>query len=261
MKALIVTGAASSATNAQAEKITAFLERQDLPARGIVSRLSLPDGTDCPEDALDFLTENAAGANFILFPGTASGQELSIRLAVRLSGSSLTDVTGLSAESDMLLARKPIYAGHMCGTFELRRRPYVIAVSKAESCPADEARCTVVAGYGVGSKENAAQIERLAARIPAETKASRPCAMNAWLPMERLVGVSGSMIAPQVSILLGVSGAPAFYAGIEKSRYIISVNRNPDAPVMEKSDLAVCGDCMEIFGLFVRQDGEDEQDA
>ena len=261
MKALIVTGAASPGTDAQAEKITMFLEQQNLQVCDAALRICLSDEADCPEAALDFLTEHVADADLILFPGTVSGQELCVRLAARLGGSSLTDVTGLSAESDMLLARKPIYAGHMCGTFELRRRPYVIAVSKAESCAADEARCMVVAGYGVGSKENAAQIERLAACIPAETKASRPCALNAWLPMERLVGVSGSMIAPQVSILLGVSGAPAFYAGIEKSRYIISVNTNPDAPVMEKSDLAVCGDCMEIFGLFARQAGKDEQDA
>ena len=66
--------------------------------------------------------------------------------------------------------------------------------------------------------------------------------MNAWLPMNHLIGVSGAMTNPEVCIAVGASGAAAFYAGIEKSKFIVAVNTDEKAPIMKNADVVVVED-------------------
>lgn len=240
-----------------------------------------------PENVLPFLEETLTDTDCILFPGNYFGEELSIRLAARLCGTSLSDVQELHLEENKAVARKKIYSGHLIGTFELHRKPYVIAIPKNYSASSEtpcgakkeliflelkasaqkpsitkhpiekesfleDARCIVVGGRGLKNKENTEAVSRLAETISAPLAGSRPAVMNAWLPMNRLIGVSGTMILPKLCILLGVSGAPALYSGIEKSKYIIALNHDKDAPIMKKADLAICGDCMELFQMFTK---------
>jgi electron transfer flavoprotein alpha subunit len=91
-----------------------------------------------------------------------------------------------------------------------------------------------------------------------EVGVSRPAAMNAWAPMERLIGVSGAMVAPEICITAGVSGAAAFYSGIEKSRFIVAVNTDEKAPIMKKADVAIVDDfvpVLEALGKKLEEDG------
>lgn len=74
------------------------------------------------------------------------------------------------------------------------------------------------------------------------TGVSRPAAMNAWMPMNHLVGVSGAMASPQICITAGVSGAAAFYAGIEKSKFIAAINTDEHAPIMKNADVVIVED-------------------
>ena len=113
-----------------------------------------------------------------------------------------------------------------------------------------EADHLVVCGLGIKNKENAEKASALAAKLGAECAATRSAVMNGLFPLARLVGVSGLMLSPKISILLGASGAPAFYAGIAKSDKIIAINIDPEAPIMKKADLAICGEAMTIFKLF-----------
>ena len=76
---------------------------------------------------------------------------------------------------------------------------------------------------------------------------SRPAAMNAWKPMNRLIGVSGAMVGPEVCITAGVSGAAAFYAGIEKSKFIVAINTDEKAPIMKMADVAIVDDFLPIM--------------
>lgn len=246
-----------------------------------------------PENILPFLKDMLSDMDCILFPGSYFGDELSIRLSVRLGGSSLNGVQSVQLEAGKALVRKRIYSGHINGTFELHQKPYILAIDKnyavgsqlwplsekellfrepdtpftnfhieksalEKESVLEEAHCIAVVGRGLKNKENTLETERLAKRINVPVTGSRPCVMNAWLPMSRLIGVSGTMIAPDVCILLGASGAPALYSGIEKSRYIISVNNDPDAPITKKADLAICGDAMEVFRAFVKLTGGDK---
>lgn len=249
-----------------------------------------------PENILPFLKSVLADAEYILFPGGYFGDELSVRLAARLKGSSLTGAQSLTFEGNTAIVRKKIYSGHVTGTFRLCQKPCVLSIDKnyapgsgtwspeekefllqepdtpysdiyiEKTLPEresllEDAACIAVAGRGLKNREHTLEAERLAALAGIPMTGSRPCVMNAWLPMSRLIGVSGTMIAPNLCILLGVSGAPALYSGIEKSRYIISVNNDPDAPVCKKADLSVCGDALEIFRAFINLQQEETHET
>lgn len=110
-----------------------------------------------------------------------------------------------------------------------------------------DAKIVVAAGRGIRNKENASFLEETAKALGGELGASRPVAMNAWTPMSRLIGVSGEMIAPEVCITAGVSGAAAFYAGIEKSKFIVAINTDEQAPIMKKADVAIVDDFMPVI--------------
>lgn len=111
----------------------------------------------------------------------------------------------------------------------------------------EDAEIVLAIGRGIRSAKNAEFAVAQANAIGAELGATRPVVMSAWVPMSRLIGVSGSLLHPGLVLVAGASGSPAFFAGIENARQIIAVNTDPDAPIMRKSDLAIVGDWKEIL--------------
>ena len=105
-----------------------------------------------------------------------------------------------------------------------------------------ESNFIIVFGRGVGNKKNMQYAESLCKKLNASLAASRPVVMNAWTTKENLVGISGSIVSPKLSILCGVSGAPALYTGIEGSKTIISINTDPNSSIVNKSDVYICDD-------------------
>ena len=86
------------------------------------------------------------------------------------------------------------------------------------------------------------RLREVAKKTGAELGISRPVAMKAWAPMNRLIGVSGAMTKPELCITAGVSGAAAFFAGIEKSKYNIAINTDEEASIVKSSDVAIIDD-------------------
>lgn len=122
-----------------------------------------------------------------------------------------------------------------------------------------ESRFLVVAGQGAGSRERVAKIAEAARRMGACFAVTRPVAMNAWAPMDRLVGVSGSRAAPELCIVVGASGAPAFFWGVEQAAFIVAVNPDAQAPIVRGSDVALLDDgvaVMEALAEVVAERGE-----
>jgi electron transfer flavoprotein alpha subunit len=105
-----------------------------------------------------------------------------------------------------------------------------------------QARFVLAAGRGVRSRKNIDKLTQIAAVIGAELGVSRPVAMSAWAPLNRLIGVSGEITAPQICIAAAVSGTAAFYKGIENSGKIIAINTDREAPIVQAADVSVIDD-------------------
>ncbi len=100
----------------------------------------------------------------------------------------------------------------------------------------------IVVGRGVDVENDLDRIKALAVNLDADLGASRPVCMSGHISLEHLVGVSGKIYNPKICITLGVSGSLAFYPGIEKSKVIISINNDKDAPIMINSDYCIRSD-------------------
>ena len=279
-----------------------------------------------PGSAAEHVKGVLADADLILLPGNKFGEELAVHLEVKLDGTAVTGALDTEIHIDdtdipdsepycCMKVRKKIYAGHVTGTFELRKKPFILAVDR--SLPADAGACidpemedsqgertegtanlmagrtvhiledaevcsgpdirdfsleaaeasseldgakyVAAIGMGAGNKAGAEELRALAEAAGMTAAGSRPCVMNAWMPMNRMLGVSGRVVSPDIAVLLGISGAPAFYEGVKSSGKIISVNSDPGAPVVSKSDLAVIGDCKEIMRLFTEMSCHTEE--
>ena len=115
-----------------------------------------------------------------------------------------------------------------------------------------DAKIVVAVGRGMRSKTNVEAAKDFADKLGASLGGSRPVIMNAWLPKEKLIGVSGEMIHPDLCLVLAASGSPAFYAGIEGSKKIIAVNDDPNAPILKKADASVCADWKELTAELLK---------
>lgn len=118
---------------------------------------------------------------------------------------------------------------------------YSLSIPEIES-NLKQAGFVLAVGRGVRSRKNIEKLSQVAALIGAELGVSRPVAMSAWAPLNRLIGVSGEITAPQICIAAAVSGTAAFYKGIENSVKIIAINTDREAPIVQAADVAVIDD-------------------
>ncbi len=220
-----------------------------------------------------------------LFAGGPAGTELATRLACRSSGEVLTDVLSAETAPDRLSCRRSVYSGHLMGRFELSARPWCVTVdpSWADGDASEaiehvvlsdtdesggggpepfedrepledpsagdlaDSSFVVVAGSGAGSRRGVERIAATAREMGATFGVTRPVAMNAWAPVDRLIGVSGARTAPALCIVAGASGAPAFYWGIEKAGLIVAVDTDEQAPIVREADLVLVDDAVAVL--------------
>ena len=219
------------------------------------------------------------------FAGGPGGTELAARLAHRTDGAVLTDALSVEAGPGRLLCRKNVYSGHLVGRFEVSSGPSFVTIDASwndgpmpdiaghdvvsdideTSGPAEtpfddvelvglpssgdlaRSRFLVVAGYGAGNRGGVERIAQAAQRMGAAFGVSRPVAMNAWAPMDRLIGVSGTRAAPELCIVVGASGAPALYWGIERAAFIAAIDTDEHAPIVRNADVAVVDDGVAVI--------------
>ncbi len=219
-----------------------------------------------------------------LFAGP-SGVEAAARLAGRAHGSVLTGVLSAELSRDELLARMTICSGHLIGRFALTATPWCLcldaswdasavalpaehevlpdedATGRPGSSPLEDVEFVplpsagdlaasgflVAAGQGAGSRERIERLTQAARRMGASFGVSRPVAMNAWAPMDALLGVSGARTAPEVCLVAGASGAPAFAWGIEQAAFIAAVTTDAQAPIAGDADVVLLDDAVAVI--------------
>lgn len=140
---------------------------------------------------------------------------------------------------------------HICRIIELpaRTAPSYILSEKKKQERNDEMKSDVLiaAGRGVRTKAEIESIRKFAQSKKCMFGVTRAVAMNGWGRMDEIIGVSGSIYAPEICIVIGASGAAAFYAGIEQSGYILSVNIDEKAPIISMSDESIVDDYRDVL--------------
>jgi len=119
--------------------------------------------------------------------------------------------------------------------------------------PLSEAELVVSGGRGLKGPENWGMIEELAHLIGAATACSRPVADAHWRPHHEHVGQTGGSIAPNLYIAVGISGAIQHLAGVNRSKVIVVINKDPEAPFFKAADYGIVGDAFEVLPKMIAE--------
>lgn len=232
---------------------------------------------------VNFIKEH--GCDAALFPATSLGRDLAPRVAARLGVDYESEVTEVSAEDGQVVVSRPMYAGKLNARVALSAKPAVLSLRPNTFTPREnpkggevqkldvsldgadfgaivkeiraaaggaldvsEAPVIVSGGRGLGSPENFKLLEDLAAAFKgkAAVGASRAVVDAGWRPHAEQVGQTGKTVAPTLYIAVGISGAIQHLAGMRSSRYIVAINKDPEAPIFKVADYGIVGDLFEI---------------
>ena len=222
----------------------------------------------------------STGANVVVFANNVDGKAIAPRLSAKLKAGLVSGAIALPDTSSGFVVKKNVFSGKAFANISLKTdikiislnpnsvpvvagegkaelsalsisvepgKLKVVAVNKVKGeIPLSEADKVVSGGRGLKGPENWGIVEDLAKALGAATACSRPVADSHWRPHHEHVGQTGLAIAPNLYIAIGISGAIQHLAGVNRSKVIVVINKDPEAPFFKAADYGIVGDAFEV---------------
>jgi electron transfer flavoprotein alpha subunit len=240
------------------------------------------------EPAAELILSLASSYEAIVAPATANGKNILPRVAARLDVPQISEVIAVQSPE---VFRRPIYAGNAIEIVDAKGLQKVVTVrvsafaaapaggnatietispaadphlsrfvgenlSRSERPELTGAKIVISGGRGLQSKENFALIERIADRLGAAVGASRAAVDAGFVPNDRQVGQTGKVVAPELYIAVGISGAIQHLAGMKDSKVIVAINKDEGAAIFGVADYGLVADLFEALPEFEKALGQ-----
>jgi electron transfer flavoprotein alpha subunit len=296
LQAVAAARAVAEAADATIEAVAVGDEAAQAAAGyvAVVHRVELPQDNQESRVRALAAAQNATGASLLVMAATRGGQAVAPRVAVRLGGTLLEDVLALEATGDGVRAQRLTQLQRVREDVEAVATPVVATVKIGAFEPADatgdgevrdlevafeptdarvevrtgaqrgsgrlnleEAEVVVAGGRGVGSQEAFERlVTPLAQRLDGAVGATRAVVDAGWRPYDEQIGQTGKTVAPEIYLALGISGAVQHLSGMNRSRRVVAINRDADAPIFRHCDVGVVGDVEAVVPALLEALGE-----